>query len=81
MLERDQAIVAAARKDERKFFFMICNSCFWCASVFKLHLSKYRDIFSCPVCKGNKIETLPLAANKMYNLKLRESSRMVLDFL
>jgi hypothetical protein len=77
MRERQKTGQAAARKEDGKFYFMICNTCFWCASVFKLHLSKYRDMFSCPVCKGSKIETIPLAANKMHNLKLSESSRRV----
>jgi hypothetical protein len=79
MLETEQTILTAARNDDSKFYFMICTTCFWCASVFKLQLSKYRDIFPCPVCKGSKIETIPLAADKMYNLKRSESSRLVFD--
>ena len=80
MRGREKTVLAAARKADEKLYFMICNTCFWCASVFRLHLSEYRDRFSCPICKGIKIEIIPLAAAKMHNLDLSESNmRLVLD--
>lgn len=38
--------------------FMICNSCFWCASSY-LNID---NIFTkkCPLCQNNRIEILPI---------------------
>ena len=46
--------------------FMLCNSCFWCASS-DVHTD---NIFTkkCPVCQNRRIEFLPISNNEMYNL-------------
>jgi hypothetical protein len=64
MLDREQTIIAAAKTHGRKYYFMICDTCLWCASVFEPNLSKYRETFLCPVCQGSKIEAIPLASDK-----------------
>lgn len=61
MLDREHAILAVANTHGRKYYFMICDTCFWCASVSRPDLSNYCKTFSCPVCRGYKIETIPLA--------------------
>jgi hypothetical protein len=66
MFERECIIFAAAAKTHgRKYYFMICDICLWCASVFEPDLSKYRDTFLCPVCQGTKIEAIPLASDEV----------------
>jgi hypothetical protein len=45
MLDREQTILASAKTDGRKYYFMICDVCFWCTSVFEPHLSKYCGSF------------------------------------
>lgn len=75
MLESEHTILESATRDGRKYYFMICDICFWCASVFEPHLSKYRgSFFSCPVCQGSKV--IPLASNEVYRLKYSENSRL-----
>jgi hypothetical protein len=69
MLESEHTILEAANGDGRKYYFMICDICFWCASVFESHLSKCRrSFFSCPVCQGSKVQAIPLASNEVYGL-------------
>ena len=66
MLDREQTILAAAKTYGRKYYFMICETCLWCASVFEPDLSKYRETFLCPVCQGSsKIEAIPLASDEV----------------
>jgi hypothetical protein len=38
------------------FEFLICNSCFWCAST----LGEY-DIKACPSCKNDVLESFPIS--------------------
>jgi hypothetical protein len=49
-------------------FFMICQSCFWCASCLSIEKSLYRI---CPSCK-DKIESMPITKPaSMINLPLK----------
>jgi hypothetical protein len=45
-----------------KIHFLICRTCLWCASYFKLDKS---SISSCPLCRSNHIEQLPLSDNHL----------------
>lgn len=76
MLDGEQIIFASTKRDVRKYYFMICDMCFWCASLFEPDLSKYRGAFSCPVCEGSKVQVIPLASDEVYRLKYSESSRL-----
>jgi hypothetical protein len=76
---REHTILASAKRDDRKYYFMICNICFWCASLFEPDLSKYRRAFLCPVCEGSKVEAIPLASDEVHRLKYSESGRLRLS--
>jgi hypothetical protein len=65
MLESEHTVLESAKGDGRKYYFMICDICFWCASVFKPQLSKYHGSFSCPVCQESKVQAIPLASNEV----------------
>jgi hypothetical protein len=41
----------------KQIHFMICESCFWCASYIS---SKSISIAKCPNCYNNKIEWMPI---------------------
>jgi hypothetical protein len=41
-----------------KISFLICRSCFWCASYFNII---ELTIINCPQCHSNKIEQLPVS--------------------
>jgi hypothetical protein len=75
MLDSEQTILAAAKRDSRKYYFMICEICFWCASVFGPDLSKYRDAFLCPVCEGIEVRAIPLAFDEVYGSKVQRNQQ------
>jgi hypothetical protein len=76
MLDSEQTILAAAKRDSRKYYFMICDICFWCASVFGPDLSKYHhDAFLCPVCEGVKVHAVPLASDEVYGSKVQQKQQ------
>lgn len=44
--------------------FALCESCFWCATVFG------RSIQACPLCTGENISMIPLATDEQYRLRM-----------
>jgi hypothetical protein len=54
----------------KQTYFLLCKSCFWCASYFN---SKSVSIAKCPNCYNNKIERMPIPKVNLY--KLGYSSR------
>jgi hypothetical protein len=49
--------------------FIICNSCYWCASVL-LHYGLPR----CPSCNSKMIELIPISQNEFYRLNVDKQS-------
>jgi hypothetical protein len=70
MLGMEQKILAAAKGNDREYYFMIFDICFWYASVFEPDLSRCCDSFLCPVCKGSKVQSIALAPNEVFGSKM-----------
>jgi len=56
--------------DERKevfkqIHFLLCESCFWCASYLNPHTI---SISKCPSCYNNKIKWMPLPSTDIFKL-------------
>ena len=47
--------------------FLICNSCFWCASYLSSHSA---SIENCPTCNNNNIEFIPISQTEGYKLNI-----------
>ena len=46
-----------------KINFLICESCFWCASFF----NNYRMVVTkCPICGNKKIESMPISHDEVH---------------
>jgi hypothetical protein len=53
-------------------FFLICQSCFWCASdISTQYYKRYTEktITKCPFCNADNIESIPIAENEKYRFK------------
>jgi hypothetical protein len=57
--------------------FLICNSCFWCAS-FLNNLHDFGDI--CPSCKNDNIESMPISFDETYKFDYDARSGVILEF-
>ncbi len=69
MLDGEHAILVATKRDDRKYYFLICDICFWCASLIEpdlSNLSNGQGAFLCPVCKGSRTQAIPLASDEVY---------------
>ena len=61
----------------KKIDFLLCNSCFWCAS--DLNLRSF-GIIDCPSCDENAIERMPLYTNDVYSFDYNRVTGVVLEF-
>jgi uncharacterized CHY-type Zn-finger protein len=58
-----------------KRHFVICNSCFWYAS-----LDSYSRTVKCPVCNNSNLELIPLSKNESFNFNYHSRTGIVLEF-
>ena len=57
--------------------FLLCESCFWCAS--SIYLISMDWI--CPVCNNsNKIESIPIQNNEIYKFDYNQKYGVILEF-
>lgn len=67
----DQDIISNGRN------FIICRSCFWCAS----HLNNMNRCFEiCPSCKDSKVESMPISIEEAYKFDYDASRGVTLEF-
>jgi hypothetical protein len=81
MPDTDQRVPSTYTIEERrkKRFFMICDTCFWCASSIEINLSKYPQAALCPMCKGTNIQLNPLALDIMHLTKMMQPKQQHLS--
>ena len=57
--------------------FLICNSCFWCASNLN-NMRNFVDI--CPSCKNEKVESMPISFDETYKFDYDAGRGVILEF-
>jgi hypothetical protein len=56
--------------------FVLCPSCFWCASYFD-----YAEVVTrCPTCDSNNIESLPISDGEFYAFSYDRNRGVTLEF-
>ena len=57
--------------------FLICRSCFWCAS----HINKMHSVPEvCPSCRDVKIESVPISFDETYRLDYDAKRGLTFEF-
>lgn len=57
----------AYAKVAKERYFLICNSCLWCASYFENEMTDTK----CPLCRKGKIDCMPIGQDKNYRVDCR----------
>jgi hypothetical protein len=57
--------------------FLICSSCFWCAS-YLTNVHSFGDI--CPSCKNDKVESMPISFDETYKFNYDSGRGVILEF-
>ena len=47
-------------KKQKQMYFLICESCLWCASAQSLRPIRKETTPKCPLCNGNRISIIPI---------------------
>ena len=56
--------------------FLLCQSCFWCASYYN-----YSEVVTrCPTCDSNSIESLPISNSEFYTFNHDRNRGVTLEF-
>jgi hypothetical protein len=61
----------------RKMRFLLCESCFWCASC--LNVAE-RTVTKCPSCSDARLESMPISDNKIYKFEYNPDRGVILEF-
>jgi hypothetical protein len=48
-------------KRQNQIFFLICESCYWCASALSLCSTRNETTPKCPICDGDGISIIPIS--------------------
>ena len=59
--------------------FLLCNSCFWCASYYRNSSDKNR-ITKCPACYSDELESMPISSREVYKFDYNPSKGITLEF-
>jgi hypothetical protein len=68
-----------------KIYFVICNSCYWCASYFgiddleSLSGSSSR-VLDCPICNSHNTELMPITNDESFRIEYSLTRGMELEF-
>lgn len=68
------SLVFACKLDRYRANFVICQSCYWCASHFA------GDIHRCPSCKADSIDALPIFARESYRVGFWKNGNVEISF-
>jgi len=63
-------------KISKERYFLICESCFWCASYFKSQFTFHK----CPLCHEGKIECMPIGEDENYGFDYSPTKGVELKF-
>ena len=68
-----------------KIYFVICNSCYWCASYFGLDdleslSGSSSHVLDCHVCNSHNTELMPIATDESFRIDYSLTRGMEIEF-
>ena len=62
-------------------YFIICNSCYWCASYFSIDdLESSSKVLSCHVCNSHNTDQIPISSNESFRINYNVTRGMEIEF-
>jgi hypothetical protein len=62
-------------------YFVICNSCFWCASYFSIdNLNSSSQVLRCHLCNSCNTELIPISSNESFRINYNLTRGMEMEF-
>ena len=68
-----------------KIYFVICNSCYWCATYFGIDDLEYLSgsssrVLNCPICNSHNTELMPIATDESFRIEYSLTRGMEIEF-
>ncbi|MGB7665201.1 MAG: hypothetical protein WBL67_20895 [Nitrososphaeraceae archaeon] len=68
-----------------KIYFVICNSCYWCASYFGIDdlesLSESSShVLDCHICNSHNTELMPISSGESFRIEYSQTKGMEMEF-
>jgi hypothetical protein len=68
-----------------KIYFVICNSCYWCASYFGIDdlesiFGSLSCVLDCPICNSHNTELMPISNDESFRIEYSQTKGMELEF-
>ena len=68
-----------------KIYFVICNSCYWCASYFGINdleslSGSSSHVLDCPICNSHNTELMPISNDESFRIEYSLTRGMELEF-
>jgi hypothetical protein len=62
-------------------YFVICNSCYWCASYFCIDdLNSLSQVLRCHLCNSYNTELIPISSNESFKINYNVTRGMEMEF-
>ena len=62
-------------------YFVICNSCYWCASYFSIDdLESSSQVLRCHQCNSHNTELIPISSNESFRIYYNVTRGMEIEF-
>ena len=62
-------------------YFVICNSCFWCASYFSIdNMETSSQVLRCHLCNSHNTELIPISSNESFRIDYNSTRGMQMEF-
>lgn len=73
------------KRDKRmsQIYFVICNSCYWCASYFSIYDLKSSSTSSspsCQICNSHNTELISIATDESFRIEYNPSRGLEIEF-
>ncbi|HZD34829.1 MAG TPA: hypothetical protein VE130_06460 [Nitrososphaeraceae archaeon] len=66
-------------KSDHRIYFVICNSCYWCASYFIID-EKSSLIPNCNNCKAHDTEIIPISTDESFRIGHSQTRGIEVEF-
>jgi hypothetical protein len=68
-----------------KIYFVICNSCYWCATYFGINnleslSGSSSHVLDCHVCNSHNTELIPISTDESFRIEYSQTKGMEMEF-
>jgi hypothetical protein len=68
-----------------KIYFVICNSCYWCATYFGIDdleslSGSSSHVLDCHICNSHNTELMPIATDESFRIEYSQTKGMEMEF-